>query len=43
MSVTEFFAYLLGWDTTRELALELATASSLRTRVDDEERALAHA
>ena len=43
MSVKEFFSYLLDFDTTHELASELAAMCSLRPAVDDEERVLAHA
>jgi hypothetical protein len=43
MSVREFLSYLFDFDTTRELAVELASVCSLRTRVDDDERVLAYA
>jgi hypothetical protein len=43
MKVTEFLAYLLDSDITRELAIQLEDVYSFRTRAHDEERVLAHA
>jgi hypothetical protein len=40
MNVTEFFAYLLGSDATRDLGLQLDAVYSLRTCLDDQEQEL---
>ena len=43
MNVTDFFAYLIASDASRDLALELDAVYVLRTQADAQERVLADA